>query len=168
MGKKDEPIFSETRLIVFCSGAAINNRQSDLNANPTSPLILDKSASERLISFYKNGETFPLISKEEGRLFKAIFLGEKNILNSELNSLKGRIKIIGSEKDRVIPIEGMERNLGWVDEDLKLGIHEYPFSVRSLDNPNLEREMAGSCNVGEEFQGVFKRFVDCVIKKLKD
>jgi hypothetical protein len=166
MGKKDESIFS--KLILFCSGAAINNDEPDLNANPISPLILDKSASQRLVNFYRNGEGFLFMDTEEADLFKAVFLGDRGVVAPELIRLKSRIKIIGGENDKVIPIRGMERNLGWIDEDLKLGIHEYPFSVRSLDNPNLEREMAVSYNVGEGFREQFKRFVDCAINKLKD
>jgi uncharacterized protein DUF6051 len=168
MGKKDEPIFSQTKLIVFCSGAAINNDEPDLNANPISPLILDKNASERLISFYRSGEKFPFMDTEEASLFKAVFLSERSTLDPELNRLKKRIKIMGSEKDKVIPLEGIERNLGWVDEDLKLGIHEYPFSVKSLERANLERQMSRSYNVSEEFQGVFRRFVDSVISAIRD
>jgi hypothetical protein len=167
MGKKDEPIFSQSKLIILCSGAAINNENTDLNANPISPLILDRSASRRLVGFYKNGEEFPFMDTDEAALFKAVFLGDRGVLDAELRRLRGRIKIIGGENDRVIPIRGMEKNIGWIDEDLKLGIHEYPFSVESLDGPNLERQMSRSYNVAEPFRAVFKRFVDCVIGSIK-
>lgn len=166
MGKKNEPAFSQSKLVIFCSGAALNNEKPELNANPISPLILDTSASRRLVSFYKHGEEFPYMDTEEAVFFKAVFLGYRETLNAELRGLKSRIKIIGGENDRVIPIRGMENNFGWIDEGLKLGIHEYPFSVESLDVPNLERKMSRSYNVAEGFQAVFKRFVDCVIGEL--
>lgn len=168
MGKRDEPIFSQSELVIFCSGAAINNENPSLNANPISPLILDMSASRRLVGFYKNGEEFPFMDTEEAALFKAVFLGDRGMLDAELRRLRSRIRIMGGENDRVIPIRGMEKNLGWIDEGLKLGIHEYPFSVESLDGPNLERQMSRSYNVAEAFQMVFKRFVDCVIGAIKD
>ncbi|KRT65592.1 MAG: hypothetical protein XU11_C0023G0016 [Candidatus Dadabacteria bacterium CSP1-2] len=57
----------------------------------------------------------------------------------------------------------MGKNLGWVDENLKLGIHEYPFNVQSHDQPNLEREMSRSYDIAKEFQEGFKRFVDSTI-----
>lgn len=166
MGKKDEPPFSQSKLIIFCSGAAITNDKPSLNANPVSPLILDMSASRRLVDFYKNGEEFPFMDTEEAALFKAVFLGDRGVLDAELRGLKSRIKIIGSENDKVIPVRGMEKNLGWIDEDLKLGIHEYPFSVESLDGQSLERQMSRSHNVAEGFQAVFKRFADCVIRTI--
>jgi hypothetical protein len=163
MGKENEPVFSQSKLIIFCSGAAINNDESDLNANPISPLILDRRASRRLVGFYKLGEEFPFMGTEEAVLFKAVFFGDRNALDAKLRVLKKRIKIIGGENDKVIPLRGMEKNLGWIDEGLKLGIHEYPFNVESLEGPNLERQMSRSYNVAEGFQAAFKRFTDCVI-----
>ncbi len=168
MGKRNESVFSQSKLIVFCSGAAINNEDPNLDANPISPLILDMSASRRLVGFYKNGEKFPFMDTEEAFLFKSVFLGNRDVLDPELRRLRDRIKIIGSKNDNVIPIRGMERNLGWIDEDLKLGIHEYPFSVESLGVSNLERQMSRSYNISELFQAAFKRFVDCVVEAIRD
>jgi hypothetical protein len=62
----------------------------------------------------------------------------------------------------------MGKNLGWVDENLKLGIHEYPFNVQSHDQPNLEREMSRSYDIAKEFQEGFRIFIDCVISAIRD
>jgi hypothetical protein len=167
MGMGNNSILSQSKLIIFSSGAAINYDDPDLNANPISPIILDRNASERLIGFYKRGESFPFMEKEEALLFKAVFLSDRSIIDSKLEGLKERIVIIGSENDRVIPIKGMEKNLGWIDERLKLGIHEYPFNVQSLEQPNLEREMSRSYDVAKEYQEGFKRFIDCVISAIR-
>jgi len=163
LGVGDNPILSQGKLIIFCSGAAINSHDPDLNANPISPLILDRNASERLIEFYKQGKNFPHMEKVEALMFKAVFLSDQSILGPNLERLKKRIGVIGSGNDKVIPIKGMEKNLGWVDENLKLGIHEYPFNVQSHDQPNLEREMSRSYDIAKEFQEGFKRFVDSTI-----
>ncbi len=168
MGIGDTPILSQSKLIIFSSGAAINYDDIDLNANPISPIILDRSSSERLTGFYKKGESFPYMEGEEALFFKAVFLSDQAMLGSKLERLKKRTIIIGNENDSVIPIKGMEKNLGWIDERLRLGIHEYPFNIQSLQRSGLEREMSRSYDVAKEYQEGFKKFIDCVISAIRD
>ncbi len=165
MLKKDDIPFFQSRCIVFCAGAPINSDDPSSNGNPLSPLILDKSATSKLFDFYINGREFPYMDSEEGRLFRGLFLSEKEVIYPKLDELyrNRRIKIIVDENDSVVPPEGIENNLGKVDLSLNLGVHEYPFNIHSLKQKNLEREIVKSYNLAEGFREEFKRFIDSVL-----
>ena len=97
------------------------------------------------------------------RAFRSVFLPGDALSGTEMERLRPRVNVIASEDDIVIPIEGVRDNLGWVDVVINTGAHEYPFNIRSVREPGMERMIAKCFNVDPEWRPAFAKFMGVVV-----
>jgi hypothetical protein len=134
----EDGLLSQTRCVLFESGAAMRNTQL------TSRLIMDLACDVALMKLYvrftprlANPRLLHwLTHHEEGRWFRAIFGEETERLRFEarLKELAPRLLAISNVSDLVIPagavfntLKGKHRDTGVRVEELTLGVHEHPF-----------------------------------------
>jgi hypothetical protein len=159
---RSAPLFASGKTVLFCSGAALRPGAGGA-ANPTSPLILDSHATERLRAFYLDGNPYPHRDTEEAALFEKVFVGDGTDLPELLATVRDSTTVIVGESDVVIPAASVASHLGAVDVVLPIGLHEYPFNLGEYVGRPSERLMARAYDVGEPFRVVFQDFMDHVL-----
>lgn len=107
-------LFTDTKLFMFCGGSIF----SEMNGSARD--ILDKEASDRLMSYYINdfSKEHPMPFSEKGISLEEAFRmmlspdAMRNKRESFFQSTVQRIQAISLKKDIVIPTEGVIRALG--------------------------------------------------------
>jgi len=163
LGAGDTPDLSESRAVLFATGAPFSHPDPALNANTLSPFILDGVATERVRQFYGAGATEGLQSNSQERWYRAIFRADHAVLDPALQRIRSRLFTIGNTVDTVVPPAGMAETLGPLDCLLPLGAHEYPFSLADVWQPGVTRSIVRSYTVLPSYEAGFRRFIEAII-----
>jgi hypothetical protein len=162
----ENPTLADSRGIIFAAAAPFVHPDQTVIANPLSPFILDRRATERLRAFYRSPEADALMDNPEGRWCRAVFHAERPALDMALPRIRSRLLTIGNAADTVVPAAGMEATLGRLDYLLELGAHEYPFSLADVRQAGVTRRVAKSYDVRPAYEAGFRRFMQVVIEFL--
>jgi alpha-beta hydrolase superfamily lysophospholipase len=163
LGEPEHSALADSRAIIFAAAAPFVHADRAVMANPLSPFILDRRATERVRAFYRSPDAEALLDNPEGRWCRAIFRAEQQTLAAALRRVRGRLLTIGNTVDRVVPAAGMEATFGRLDCVLELGAHEYPFSLADVWQAGVTRSIAKSYNVHPAYEAGFRRFMQTVI-----
>jgi hypothetical protein len=166
LGEGDTPDLAESRAVIFAAAAPFTHVDPALNANPLSPFILDRRATDRVRQFYASVEAESLLDNPQGRWGRALFRAEHDVLDPPLRRLRARLFTIGNTADTVIPPDGMAETLGPLDCLLPLGAHEYPFSLADVWQAGVTRRIVRSYNVHPSYEAGFRRFMQAIIEFL--
>lgn len=167
LAERDNDLLVNSRGIIFAAAAPWTHTDATVNANPLSPFILDRLATERLHAFYRSVDADALLDNTQGRWCRAIFRAERDVLEGPLAQIRGRLLTIGNTADTVIPAAGMAVTFGDLDCLLSLGAHEYPFSVTDVWQAGVNRSIAKSYNVHAMYEAGFQRFMQAVSEFLE-
>jgi hypothetical protein len=159
----DTPDLSESRAVLFATGAPFAHPDPALNANTLSPFILDGVATMRVRQFYRSEVAEPLLDNPQGRWCRAIFQADHTVLDRPLRRLRARLCTIGNAADTVVPPAGMVETFGPLDCLLPLGAHEYPFSLADVWQAGVTRKIVRSYNVHPSYEVGFRRFIQTII-----
>ena len=150
-----DEMFSDTKLLMFCGGSIF----SEMNGNARD--ILDKEASDRLMSYYINdfaarrqggSEALPCCLEEAFRMM--ISPDEmRNHRESFFQSACQRIRAISLKRDIVIPTEGIIRALGKSSRKILQEL-DFPFEY-SHQTPFPFRADKDKEEVNQAFNRVF-------------
>jgi hypothetical protein len=163
LGEGDTPDLAESQAVVFAAAAPFTHLNPALNANPLSPFILDRRATDRVRQFYAAVEADSLLDNPQGRWCRAILRAEHAVLDPPLQRLRTRLFTIGNTADTVIPPDGMEETFGPLDCLVPLGAHEYPFSLSDVWQTGVTRSIVRSYNVHPSYEVGFQQFMQAII-----
>jgi hypothetical protein len=163
LAEQDNTLLRDSRGVIFAAAAPWTHADAAVNANPLSPFILDRLATDRLQAFYRSVDADTLLENAQGRWCRAIFRAEREVLQGPLARIRARLMTIGNTADTVVPAAGMAVTFGPLDCLLSLGAHEYPFSLADVWQAGVNRSIAKSYNVHPVYEAGFQQFMQAVI-----